>query len=135
MKMKALLKDIAEAFVTTFSSVKTKETASESKNVNFTEVLLKMEESYDATSINKVLFMVLHWVFLSIAVFCLGNHLVAASSFVLSSLFFTLSHNRKVSQAAKAHFIKFVLSSMRELEKTKIPGYQIRKPGIYEDNI
>ncbi len=135
MKMKALLKDIAEAFVTTFSSVKTKEVVHESKDVNFTESLLKMEESYDATSINKVLFMILHWLFLIVAVFYLGNHLVAASSFVLSSLFFTLSHNRKVSQAAKAHFIKFVLSSIRELDKTKIPGYQIRKPGIYEDNI
>jgi hypothetical protein len=40
-----------------------------------------------------------------------------------------------VYQAAKAHFIKFMLSSMRELEKTKIPGYKMRKPGIYEDNI
>ena len=135
MKMKTLLKDIAEAFVTTFSNVKSKEVAHESKNVDITETLLKMEESYDATSINKVLFMVLHWIFLAVAVFCLGNHLMAASSFVLSSLFFTLSHNRKVAQAAKAHFIKFVLSSMRELEKAKIPGYQMRKPGIYEDNI
>lgn len=136
MKMKTLFKDIVEAFVTTFSNVKTKEVVhDESKGADITESLLKMEESYDATSINKVLFLVLHWLFLIVAVLYLGNNLIAATSFVLSSLFFTLSNNRKIAQSAKAHFIKFVISSMRELEKTKIPGYQIRKPGIYEDNI
>ena len=55
---------------------------------------------------------------------------------LISFVCYKLYENRKQIGEAKHSFIQFTISNEVESEKAKkIPGYQMRNPGIYEDNL
>lgn len=136
MKMKILIKDIVEAFVLSFSNFRKPELeVIETTDGDVYKSLNQLEESYEATVFSKKLFVALHLFFLLFGVLLMSlSSLFCIVCYAASALFLILWRNRKSFQDVKSHFIQFTISSIRELEKAKIPGYHARQPGIYEDN-
>lgn len=66
----------------------------------------------------------------------IGRNWYAAFALFFSAVCYKFYENRKHIGDAKHSFIQFTISNEVESEKAKkIPGYQMRNPGIYEDNL
>lgn len=103
------------------------------------ESLNTIIEDYNMTMFVKHMFMCL-FSFLSLfGVFLTINNYDyrgTIAALLLAFACYKLYTNRKHISKAKRSFIQFIISNEVECEKAKkIPGYQMRDPGIYEDNL
>ena len=148
MKVKIFLTAILEAFTSTLGINNTNEPEELDFDVLNSKTIEQLEkesqeslntiiEDFNMTIVVKHLFLVLAFLSASFGIHWLINrNWHAALGMLISLICYKLYDNRKRAGDAKHSFIQFTISNEVESERAKkIPGYQMREPGIYEDNL
>lgn len=109
----------------------------EQLNAETHELLNVITKDYDMTMVVKKLFFILCLMSLGFGInmFIVQNWSVI-TFLLISFACYKLYDDRRQMGDAKHSFIQFYISNEIELEKAKKnPGYQMRHPGFYEDNL